>query len=133
MTTRQNVTNKVVQMQPLHDDDDDAGSLVVEPRTHGVAKPVIGVGALTVRNGLVGLGGVVNNDEIRTATGKGAADRGRVAEPTGGGFEFLDRLPIGQANTRKQLAVELALHDLATVAGVLVGQVLAIAGAADLD
>src|SRR5690242_17248684 len=39
---RENMANEIVLVQPLHNNDNDAVTLVVEPAVEGVAEPIVG-------------------------------------------------------------------------------------------
>ena len=69
-------------MQPLHDDDDRAGPLIVEPLDDFGVEPLLdGVaacGVVDVRRG----DRVVDHDEVGTATDQRATDRRRDATAT---------------------------------------------------
>src|SRR5215472_5374693 len=63
-------------VQPVHDQHDRAGELVVEPAVEGVVVPVVGPVALRLRQCFLGFQRVVDDDEVGAAPGQHAADRG---------------------------------------------------------
>jgi hypothetical protein len=54
---REHVADEVVLVQPLHDDDDGAVALVIEPAVKGVVVPLVGGFALRVGERLLGFSG----------------------------------------------------------------------------
>ena len=87
-----NVPDQVVLMQPLHDDDDAARILIIEPAVQGVVVPGIRSVALRFRQRFIRLQWIVDDDEIRTAPGQNAADRGGEPGTFPRGPEFLHGL-----------------------------------------
>jgi hypothetical protein len=75
-------------VQSLHDHDDRALVLVVEARDEGPAIPVDHSFARGFRLGFVGVEGVIDNDQVATPAGEGAADRGRKAASAPARDEF---------------------------------------------
>ena len=51
----EHMANEIILVQPLHDDDDGAVALVVEPAVEGVVKPVVGRLPLGVGERFLGL------------------------------------------------------------------------------
>ena len=58
---REDVADEIVLVQPLHDDDDGAAPLVVEPAVERVVVPLVGGFALRVGKRLLRLQGVIDN------------------------------------------------------------------------
>ena len=69
---RENVADEVVLVQSLHDDDDAAAALVVEPAVEGVVVPLIGGFALRLGERLLGLQRIIDNADVGAATGQDA-------------------------------------------------------------
>ena len=129
---REHVADEVVLVQPLHDDDDGAMPLVVEPAVEGVDEPL--VGGLPPRLGerLLRLQRIVDQDDVGTASGQHAAGRGGQPVALAGGDELLHRLAVRRQAGRKDPPIPRAHHDAAAIAGELVGEILGIADAQDL-
>src|SRR6516165_7161029 len=126
------MTNKVTQVQPLHDYDDGVGGLVVQAAEQRVRVPLLGAFAGCFRIGILRLERIVDDNEVAAAAGEGATDRGGqpVATAGGGKFQFsvLDRT---NPSLRKQAIVEGRAHEGAAVVGMLAGQSLSIADTDD--
>ena len=69
---RQYMAGEVVFVQSVHDEDDRARELVVETAVEGVVEPVVRRLALGLRQCLLGLQGVVDDDEVGAAPGQRA-------------------------------------------------------------
>ncbi len=63
------MTHQVILMQPLHNDDDRAPLLVVEPRQERVVIPFIDRLTPGFRKRLVRLERIVDDDQVRSAAG----------------------------------------------------------------
>jgi hypothetical protein len=129
---RQNMTDQIVLVQPVHDQHDGTLLLVIEPAVEGVVEPF--VGALPVGFGqcLLGLQRVVDDDYIRTPSGQHAADRGGDATALRRRLEFGHRLVPRRQSCREDLPVPVAGDDAPAVARQFVGEFLRIADAEDL-
>ena len=57
-------------MQPVHDQDDRPLLLVIQPAIEGVVEPLVGRLPLGLRQGLVGLQRVVDDDDVGTPSGQ---------------------------------------------------------------
>jgi len=68
------VADGIVFVQPLHDDDDGAVTLVVDPAVEGVVVPLVGPLALRVRQGLLWLQWIIDQDDVGAASGQDTAD-----------------------------------------------------------
>ena len=79
---------QVIHMDALHDDDDRARALVVEARQQRVLEPFIGGVALGLGIGVVGLEGIVDDDDVAASTGQCAPDRCRQPEAARGEFDL---------------------------------------------
>ena len=65
----QHVADEIVLVQPVHDQDDGARLLVVEAAVKGVVEPLVGRLALDLRQRLLGLQGIVDDEEVGAAPG----------------------------------------------------------------
>jgi hypothetical protein len=74
MALLDDVADKVVLVQPLHDDDNRAAALVVEPAIEGVVEPVVGGFALRVGERLFRLQRIIDQDDVGTASGQDTGD-----------------------------------------------------------
>ena len=119
-------------MQPLHDDDDGAMPLVVEPAVEGVVEPLVGGLPLRLGERLLRLQRIVDQDDVGAASGQHAAGRGGEPIALAGGDEFLHGLAVRRQAGRKDPPIPRAHHDAAAIAGELVGEFLGIADAEDL-
>src|SRR6516164_4076555 len=126
------MTNKVTQVQPLHDYDDGVVGLVVQAAEQRVRVPLLGPFASGFRIGILWLERIVDDNEVAAAAGEGATDRGGQPVATAGGGKFQFSV-LGQADPglRKQAIVEGRAHDGAAVVGVFAGQTLSIADTDD--
>jgi hypothetical protein len=73
----QHLAHQIVLVQAVHDHDDGARDLVVEPAVEGMVEPLVGRPALGLGQCLLGLQRVVDDDQVGAAPGQHAADRGR--------------------------------------------------------
>jgi hypothetical protein len=60
---RQHVAHQIILVQPVHDQHDGAGKLVVEAAVEGVVIPFVGRPALRLRQGFLGLERIVDDDD----------------------------------------------------------------------
>jgi hypothetical protein len=72
----------------LHDDYDCAGPFVVEARQQGVCEPLIRCGTLGLRQSVVRLQRIVDNDQLASTPGECAANRRRQPKAPRGEFDF---------------------------------------------
>ena len=126
----QDVAGEIVLVQALHDDDDRALLLVVEPRIERRIEPVVGGGAAALRHRVGRLQGVVDQDHVGAAAGHDAADRSREPKAPARRRELGQRLARRSEPGRKQRLVPAGGHDRPAVAGELVREVL---GVGDVD
>jgi hypothetical protein len=129
---RKDVADEVGLVQPLHDNDNSAAALVVEPAVQGVDEPVVGGVALRRGERLLRLQRIVDQDDVGAASGQHAAGRGGKPVALAGGDELLNGLAVRRQAGPKDLPIPRACHDAAAIAGKLVGEVLGIADAQDL-
>ena len=129
---RENMADQVVLMQPLHDDDDGAVPLVVESAVESMDEPLVAGVPLCVRERLVRLQRIVNQNYVGAATGEHTAGRGGESVALAGGDELLHRLAVRRQAGREELTIPRAHHDAAAIAGELIGELLGIADAEDL-
>jgi len=67
---RQYMAGEVILVQPVHDQHDGTGELVVEPAVEGVVVPFVRRLALRLRQRLLGLQGIVDDDQVGAAPGQ---------------------------------------------------------------
>jgi hypothetical protein len=128
----EHVADEVVLVQPLHDDDNGAATLVVEPAVKRVIVPLVGGSSLRVGERLLRLQRIVDDDDVGAPSSQHASGRGREPVALTGGDEFLHRLAVRRQAGRKGLAIPPAHHDAAAVAGELIGEILGVADAQEL-
>ena len=126
------MADQVVFVQALHDDDDGAAPLVVEPAVEGMAEPVVGGLPLRVGERLLGFQRIIDQDDVGAASGQHPAAGGGEPIALAGGHELLHRLAMGGKLGRKDPPVPLARHDATAVARELVGEILGVADAEEL-
>ena len=100
------------------------------PFEQRVVVPVVHRLALGVRDGLVRLERIVDDDDVGAVAGQHAADRGGEPPPSPRSLRVVGCL-VGQACPEQPL-VSAGFHDRAGVAGELGGQVLAAGDGDDL-
>jgi hypothetical protein len=122
------MTGKVALVEPLHDQDDAAGLLVIETAKHGVVEPFIGGEATSVGERVIRFEGIVNDDEVSSPTGHGAANRRGDPYSSVGRGELVHSCFRRRESRPKQTLIKLARHELTAVAGVLLGEILGVAG-----
>jgi hypothetical protein len=119
-------------VQPVHDQHDGAGQLVVEPAIEGMIVPLVGRLALRLRQRFLGLQRVVDDDDVRTPPGQHPADRGGDAAALRRRLELGHRLPLRRQPRREDLPVPVAGDDPPAIARQFVGELLGVADAEDL-
>jgi hypothetical protein len=62
------MANEVVLVQPLHDDDNSATTLVVEPAVAGVAEPLVAGVPLRPGERFLRLQGIIDQDDVGAAS-----------------------------------------------------------------
>jgi len=82
-------------VQAVHDQHNGTLLLVVEPAVEGMVEPLVGRPPLGLRQGLLWLQRIVDDDHVRTPPGQHPADRGREPAALRGRLEFAHRLPFG--------------------------------------
>src|SRR5712692_2995218 len=100
--------------QALHDQDDAAGLLVVEPTVERAVVPLVGRVALRLRFGLRRLKGIVYNEKVCSTPGNHTAYRSRQTGTVGGRYKLADRLLLRAKPRREQPLVPVARHYTAT-------------------
>jgi hypothetical protein len=103
-----------------------AGELVVQPAVEGVVVPFVGGLPLDLRQGLLGLQRIVDDDDVGTPPGQHPADRGGDARTLRRRLEFRNRLTLRREAGRKELLAPVADDDAGAVAREFVGEVLAL-------
>lgn len=78
------MTDKIVLMQPLHDDDNAAGTLVVKAGQKRVVVPLVDRFAADLGERLIRFQRAVDDDDVRATAGQNAANRGRHPRSSGG-------------------------------------------------
>jgi hypothetical protein len=119
-------------VQPVHDQHDRTLLLVVEAAVEGVVEPLVDRLPLGLRQRLLGLQRIVDDDDVGAAAGQHPADRGGEPAAVTGRLKLRHGLPLGGKPGRKTPLVPPAHHDAAAIARELVGEVLGIADAKDL-
>lgn len=125
--------DQVIHVQPLHDDDDGAGTLVVQTTHHRVVDPVVSGSACRVRQGFIGFERVVDQDQVAPQTRQHPTHRCRIAPATAGGTQICRGRAAALQDRPEQALVPLRRHDVAAVLRMLVGQVLAVTGTDELQ
>src|ERR1700680_4843261 len=116
----QQMTDEIIRVEALHDDDDRTLRLVIQPGQQSVGVPLLqGVpGALRLR--LLRLQRVVDNHEITATTGQGATYRGRKPRTSRRGHDFgLGVLCWTDPGGGEYGPVKIGAHKCATIIGVL--------------
>ena len=102
----QEMSGQVALVQALHDDDDDAGALVVEPARVGLVEPVERALALGLAQRLARIVRVVDDQHVGALAGRRAADRGGDAVAPRGGLELVLLVLVGgEAQAREDAPV----------------------------
>ena len=129
---RQHVANKIVLVQPVHNQDNGTRPCVVQPAVEGVVVPLVGGLPLGLRQGLLGFQRIVDNDDVRTPAGQHSADRGGESAALRRGLELGHRLALCREANRKELPVPVADEKMPAIARQFVGEILRITDAKDL-
>ena len=129
---RQHMAGEIVLVQPVHDQHDRTRELVVESAVEGVVVPFVGRLALGLRQGLLGLQRVVDDDDVGTPPGQHPADRGGDARALRRRLELGHRLMPRREPGREEPLVPVAGEDAPAVARQFVGEILGVADAEDL-
>ena len=119
-------------MQPVHDHDDRTAAGVVQPAVEGVVEPVVGRLPLGLRQRLLGLQRVVDDDDVRTPPGQHATNRGREPAALCGRLELGCGLPLRREPGGEELPVPAAGDNVPAVARQFVGEVLRVADTEEL-
>ena len=119
-------------VQPVHDQHDRPRKLVVEPAVEGVVVPLVGRLALRLRQRLLGLQRVVDDDDVGTSPGQHAADRGGDPGALRCRLEFGHGLTLRRQPRPEQLLIPVAGDDAPAIARQFVGEVLRVAHTEDL-
>jgi hypothetical protein len=119
-------------VQPVHDHHDRTRQLVVEPAVEGVVVPLVGRLALRLRQRLLGLQRIIDDDDVGTTPGQHPADRGGDAAALCGRLEFGHCLMSRREASREEPLVPVTGDDPAGVTRQFVGEVLRVTRADDL-
>jgi hypothetical protein len=115
----QYMAGEVVLVQAVHDQHDGAPELVVEAAVEGVVVPLVRRLALGLRQGLLGLQRVVDEDQVGAASGQHTADRGGDARALCRRLEFGDCLVAGCETPREVALVTVLARIRSTEIGAL--------------
>ncbi len=129
---RQHVAGEIVFVQPVHDEHDGARQLVVQPAVEGMVVPLVRHLALGLRQRLLGLQRIVDDDDVGAAPGQDAADRGGEPAALGRRVEFGHCGALRREAGRENPPIPVAGEDLPAIARQFVGEVLRVADAEDL-
>jgi hypothetical protein len=72
----------------LHDDHDRSCALVVKAGQQRIHEPLVGCGSLCLRQGVIRLERIVDDDDVAASTGQRAADRSRQTESARGKLDL---------------------------------------------
>jgi len=97
-------------VQPVHDQHDRTLRLVVEAAVERRVVPFVGALAARIRQRLLGLQRIVDDDEVRPAPGQHTADAGGDAAAFGRRLEFGHRLRAPRQAGREQRPIPFATH-----------------------
>src|SRR5271166_1532152 len=128
----QHVADEIVLVQPVHDQDDGTLLLVVQSAVEGMVEPLVGSPPLGLRQGLLGLQRIVDDNDVCTPSGQHPADRGGEPAPLGGRLELRYGLALRGKPGREGPLVPFARDDTPAIARELVGEILRVADAEDL-
>jgi len=110
-------------VQPVHDQHDGTGELVVEPAVKGVVVPLVGGLPLRLGERLLRLQRIIDQDDVGAASGEHPAGGGGEPVALPGGDELLHCLAVWGEAGREDLPIPWARHDAAAIAGELVGEI----------
>src|SRR5437868_11338126 len=96
------MAHEIVFMQPLHDYDDRATPLVIEPGVERVVIPLVAGLPLCLGKRLFGLQWVIDQYDVGTAPGEHASSGGSEPVTLPGGNELLHGLAVRRQASRKQ-------------------------------
>jgi hypothetical protein len=116
----------------VHDQHDRTRELVVEAAVEGVVVPLVGRLALRLRQRLLGLQRIIDDDDIGTTPGQHTADRGGDAAALLGRLELGYGLTLRRQPCREEPLVPVAGDDPPAVARQFIGEVLRVTDANDL-
>lgn len=127
----ENMADKIVLMQPLHNDDNATGGLIIETAQQRMIVPLVDALAPGFGKRFVRLQGVVQDQHVPATAGKDATNRGCHAAPLCRCSEVVDGVPISQPGCEQRL-VPAARHDAPAIASHFLGEFLTVAGADDM-
>ena len=115
------VAGQIVLVQTLHHDDYDALFLAVQPADQSVVVPRICRIAFGSRKSVIGLQGIVKNDDVPPAAGEYPSHRGSHPKTLGSSCKVVDGLFVGgKLRLGKQSTIEGTCHQSSTIPGQLV-------------
>src|SRR5262249_7568497 len=113
------VADKVVLVQPLHNEQDCAGALVVGPANETVANPSVADFPWLFGQRLFGLRGITDPYDVAPASSQHPAGGGGEAIALASGDELLYGLAVCGKTGREDPPIPRAHHDAAAIAGEL--------------
>src|SRR5208282_2896804 len=122
----EDMADQVVFMQPLHDDDDRSPVLFVEARVKRIVEPIVDASSAALRHRVGWLHRVVDQDEVRAASGEHAANRGRHAESAARCHKLLQGGARGDEPRREDRLIPPGTHDGSAVSGELIRELLTV-------
>src|SRR5271169_1557468 len=90
----QHVADQIILVQPVHDQDNRTLLLIVQPTVEGMVDPLVCRLPPGLRQGLIGLQRVVDDDDVGTPSGQHAADRGGEPAALRSRLELRYSLPL---------------------------------------
>ena len=128
----QKVAGQILGMQSLHDDNDRASLLVVEPRKERSREPGVHPLATGLGVSLRGAQRIIDNDDVAASARQCSAHGRGKTKPTLLGLDFVLRV-LEQGATAKNVPVPVGVQHTAEVRCVLGRKVLRIARANELQ
>jgi hypothetical protein len=118
----EDVADEVVLVQPLHDEENGAGALVVEPAVESVEIPLVAGLLQRLGQRLFGLQQIIDRDHVSPASGQHPTGGGGEPVALAGSDELLHGLVVRGETGWKDLPIPRAHHDAAAIARELVGK-----------
>lgn len=122
----QDVSDQIIDMQPLHHQDDDALLLIVEASGEGGFEPADDSVSSCLRHGVFRLERIIDNDVCAADTGQRPADRGCIAKASFG-RQKLDYGVLLGAHTRKEAPILAASNHRPKLPVEILGKLIRIA------
>ena len=115
----EDVADEVVLMEPLHNQEDGAGALVVEPAVEGVDEPLVAGLPLRLGERLFGLQRIIDRDDVGAASGQHSTGRGGEPIALASGDELPHGLAVGGETGQEDPSIPRGHHDAAAIAASL--------------